>query len=126
LFGNNSILINKIVPENFEEYWNVILKPLFKPNLIEDTNADADTSTSTLNNLKEKLHNIVTVRDNVGEMCWYLYTAALLIVITQYSISSMTCSTDLKTMQANRNAYLTKKDNVEQQNKKATSTTYTS
>ena len=34
--GNTAVLINQIVPSNFESYWN-ILKPLMKPQFQTDS-----------------------------------------------------------------------------------------
>jgi hypothetical protein len=78
LYTNKAILINQIVPENFMETWET-LTPLMKPGI--ETNTD----------LKSKLLDIVVMRDNIGEACWYLYTAIVIISFTSYKMSSHDC-----------------------------------
>jgi hypothetical protein len=80
--GNMSILVNQLVPSNFNEYWN-ILKPLFK---------DKYKSAASSDGLKEKLFDIVVTRDNIGESMWYIYTGILICSIVQFKIASVKCS----------------------------------
>ena len=91
LFGNMGILINKLVPSNFSNYWE-ILKPLMKnPNNEE---------------LREKLLGIVVTRDNIGECMWFIYTGVLLISIVQYNISIRGCINDTNTIKNNYKKYV--------------------
>lgn len=113
--GNTSILINQIVPSNFLEYWN-ILKPLMKEKYQVDT-------PETMGKMNELLQ-IVTTRDNVGEIMWYVYTGILLVSIVQLKISTRPCESDLLTMEKNYNNYLDKKKDVDSKIKKDTSSTY--
>jgi len=76
LYSNKAIIINQIVPENFMETWET-LKPLMKPNVSDD--------------LKSKLLDIVVMRDNIGEACWYLYTAIVIISFISYKLSMQEC-----------------------------------
>lgn len=112
--GNMSILINQIVPENFQDYWAMIT-PLMK-----------DQYQSGAPELKQKLLDVVVLKDNIGEAMWYIYTAILLVSITQYSIISRGCVKDLATQQANQEQYLTEQAAVQTANAKAQSTIYTS
>jgi len=114
--GNTSILINQIVPSNFNAYWN-ILRPLMKEKYQID---NSDTL-----NIKNKLFEIVITRDNIGEAMWYIYTGLLLTSIVQLKISSKGCINNTKTMEQNYKKFL---DNEQKEKKKkdlATSTTYT-
>ena len=96
LFGDPSTIINQIVPENFNEYWE-LLTPLIKPDLPEEKKTD----------LQNKLLHLTISRDNAGESCWYLYTAILLISIVQYNITSKGCvNTDPDQMAAQHQAFL--------------------
>jgi hypothetical protein len=115
LVGNMSVLINEITPTNFENYWKM-LTPLMKPQYQAKNGAPE---------IKQKLLNIVVSRDNTGEAMWYLYTAILLICVTQYKIMTQGCSNNLTTMQSNHQAYLEKEKEITEKNKKLKSKTYT-
>jgi hypothetical protein len=113
LCGNMSILINQIVPSNFVEYWAMLL-PLMK----EQYQAGAPE-------MKQKLLDAVVVRDNIGEALWYIYTAVLLISITQYNIMSKPCNKDLVTLQASQDEYLKTEKKINADSEKQKSTIYT-
>jgi hypothetical protein len=113
--GNMSIIINQIVPENFNEYW-AMLTPLMKEQY---QNSD------TVLDLKQQLLDTVVTRNNVGEALWYVYTAILLISITQYSITSRKCTKDLVAMQASQQQYQEQEAATQEANAKAESTVYT-
>jgi len=114
--GNMSILINQIVPENFNKYWDV-LTPLIKDkykNGLQDE----------LLQKKADLFAVVVTRDNIGEAFWYIYTAMLLISIVQFSIVSQGCTKDVGLMKANMNDYLSKQEAVEKKAAAASSVKY--
>ena len=94
LTGNKSILINQIVPENFNEYWNM-LTPLMKQGM-----AGVD-----IDNLKKQLFDLTILRDNIGEAFWYIYTAILLIFIIQYNIATRGCVKTPETLADSLNSY---------------------
>jgi hypothetical protein len=114
--GNASILINQMVPENFNDYWNT-LKPLMK-----DKYQVEGPETSGIRN---QLFDLVVTRDNVGEFMWYLYTGLLLISIVQLKITSRGCASNPKTMEANYQQFLEKEKEANAAKAQATSTTYT-
>jgi hypothetical protein len=113
LCGNMSILINQIVPSNFVEYW-AMLSPLMK-----------EQYQNGAPELKQQLLDSVVVRDNIGEALWYVYTAVLLISITQYNIMSRPCNKDLATMQADQDKYLKTEASINEKTAKQNSTVYT-
>jgi hypothetical protein len=113
LCGNMSILINQIVPSNFVEYWSMLV-PLMK-----------DQYQAGAPELKQQLLDAVVMRDNIGESMWYIYTAILLISVTQYNIMKRGCTGDLATMQAGYDKYLEKEAAVKTKTEKAQSTIYT-
>ena len=115
--GNTSILINQIVPSNFENYWN-LLTPLKKDKYKNDN----DTETQTLRN---QLFELVVTRDNIGEAMWYVYTGLLLTSIVQLKITTRGCSSNPKTMEQNYQKFLDTQEEVTKQKEQATSTTYT-
>ena len=114
LCGNMSILINQIVPGNFVEYW-AMLGPLMKEEY-QKTGAPE---------LKQQLLDTVVTRDNIGEAMWYVYTAVLLISITQYNIMKRGCTGDLATLQSNHDKYLEQEAALKAKTDKAESTIYT-
>ena len=113
--GNKSILINQIVPDNFEEYWS-ILTPLMKDKYKAE---GPDTE-----KIKNDLFEIVVTRDNVGEAMWYIYTGLLLTSIVQLKITTRGCKSSPQTMQANYKKFLQQEQQSQQAEQNA-STTYT-
>jgi len=91
LTGNMSLLINKIVPANFMKFWD-LLKPLMKEQYHNGENAIS---------MRNKLLELSSTRENIGEGMWYIYTGIILISIVQFSITSKGCVSDLATMQKN-------------------------
>lgn len=114
--GNTSILINQIVPDNFDDYWNV-LKPLMKEKYQID---GPETS-----NIKNDLFEIVLTRINIGEAMWYIYTGILIISLVQIKIMSRPCESDKQAMKANYQAYLEEQEKLKQEKELATSQVYT-
>jgi hypothetical protein len=113
--GNTSILINQIVPNNFDYYWD-ILKPLMKDKYKMDS--------PETNKIKNDLFELVVTRDNVGEAMWYIYTGLLLTSIVQLKITTRGCANNPSTMQANYQKFL-KKEEEEKEKQETTQTTYT-
>jgi hypothetical protein len=114
--GNTSILINQMVPENFDDYWK-ILNPLKKPIYQDDSNPETKK-------IKDELFELVTIRDNIGEAMWYIYTGLLLVSITQMKIASRGCVNSPATMEKNYKQFL--ENEKQAQEAKANSTqTYT-
>lgn len=113
--GNTSILINQIVPSNFDEYWG-ILKPLMK----DKYQADGPET----DNIKNQLFELVVSRDNVGEAMWYMYTGLLLTSIVQLKITTRGCTSNPQTMEANYQKFL-QQEQQQKQSEANSSTTYT-
>ena len=114
--GNTAILINQIVPSNFESYWGM-LTPLMKEKY--------QTVTQETQDLKNKLFDLVVTRDNVGEALWYIYTGVLITSIVQLKITTRGCVNNPKTMEQNYQKFLDKEKQSKEQQEIATSTTYT-
>jgi hypothetical protein len=114
--GNNSVLINQIVPSNFSEYWQ-ILTPLMK----EQYQNDGPQATK----MKEELFELVVTRDNVGEAMWYIYTGLLLTSLVQLKMTTKGCASNPQTMEQNYQKFLQSEQEAKSKNELATSTTYT-
>jgi len=125
LCGNMSILINQIVPENFNKIWTSILTPLMKDKYQPAVNNGVSTENTDSLGLKQKLLDIVILRDNIGEGMWFLYTAILLTSIVQYKITSRGCVQDLKDIQQNQQKYVKQQEVKKAVNAKAKDMVYT-
>jgi len=116
--GNTSILINQMVPSNFDQYWG-ILTPLMKDKY-KMGGPDADK-------MQSDLFELVVTRDNIGEAMWYIYTGLLLTSIVQLKITTRGCNSNPKTMEANYQKFLeNEQKSKEKQDKAATTYTITS
>jgi hypothetical protein len=114
--GNTSVLINQIVPSNFNSYWG-ILEPLMKEKY--------QNNTQDAVNIKKELFELVVTRDNVGEAMWYIYTGLLLTSIVQLKITTRGCVNNPKTMEQNYQKFLDAEEKAKSEKELATSTTYT-
>ena len=114
--GNTSVLINQIVPSNFNEYWK-ILTPLMK----EKYQNDGPEATQK----KQELFELVVTRDNVGEAIWYIYTGILLTSLVQLKMTTKGCSSNPQTMEQNYQKFLASEQEAKAKNELSTSTTYT-
>ena len=115
--GNNSILINQIVPSNFMDYWTT-LKPLRKEKY------QNDNSPETID-IQNRLFELVVTRDNVGEAMWYIYTGILITMIVQLKIATRGCNMNPATMNQNYDKYVANEQQNTTQQEVATSTVYT-
>ena len=114
--GNTSILINQMVPKNFNDYWT-ILNPLMNDKY-KSPGPETDA-------IKNELFDIVVTRDNVGEFMWYLYTGILLTSIVQLKITTRGCASNPKTMEQNYQKFKETEQQAAAAKAQATSTTYT-
>jgi hypothetical protein len=114
--GNTSVIINQIVPSNFQSYWN-ILTPLLKPKY--------QTESPETEKIRNELFEIVVSRDNVGESMWYMYTGLLLTSLVQLKIATRGCVSNPKTMEANYQKFKDAEQKAKDQKSLATGTTYT-
>lgn len=144
LCGNMGILINQIVPSNFNDYWQ-LLQPLLKDSnilnesklfkdkqqSINDANEKLPESEKIPNSInatefyRDELLKLVVSRDNVGEFMWYLYTGILVISIIQYYILSRGCLSDASTMEKNYQNFLQKEQDEQNKKNSTQNTTYT-
>jgi hypothetical protein len=110
--GNKSILINQMNPDNFLDIWN-ILKPLMTPGSFEDMNK------------KTELLNLVVLKDNIGEMFWYIYTAILVSSIVYYNLATRGCVKSVDQIKSEHDTYIQQQEQSIEQQKLNNSTVYT-
>ena len=117
LFGNMSILINQVVPGNFAQYWTTLV-PLMKAKY--KNNLDSTESREK----KQAFLTLVTLRDNIGEACWYIYTGILLAIISQYNIMTHKCDVDPEVAAEKYKEYNKQQEEDEEKKKKQNPVTY--
>ena len=115
IYGNKSILINQMFPDNFISIWDK-LKPLMKPGMYE---------TGGPENKKQQLLDLVVQRDNIGEALWYIYTAILVGSIVYYNLATRGCVKDVNSIKSDYDEYLKKQEEKEKQEKINKSVVYT-
>ena len=113
--GNTSILINQMVPSNFDQYWE-ILTPLMKDKY--------KTGSEEAYKIQSDLFELVVTRDNIGEAMWYIYTGLLLTSIVQLKITTRGCNSNPKTMEANYQKFL-EQEEKDKKDKDKSKTSYT-
>jgi len=110
LVGNKGILINQMVPGNFDSIWTM-LTPLMVPAFVnKQMTGDFEYEIA-----KNKLLGLVALRDNVGEAMWYIYTAILLTSIVSYNLATRGCVKDVQQMKASHDEYLQKEEEMNKQ-----------
>lgn len=110
--GNKSILINQMTPDNFLNIWNN-LKPLMLPNVYENVE------------IKQQLLDIVTLKENIGEAFWYVYTAILISSIVYYNLATRGCVKSVDQIKADHDAYIKQNKETTEKEKLNNSTKYT-
>jgi hypothetical protein len=89
IYSDKSLLINELTPANFEAFWTNF-KPLFK--------ADAGS-------YKEKLYNMIRMKDLVSEFIWYLLVGLIVTTLSSNYIIGMGCNPSLKSIEKNQDKW---------------------
>lgn len=110
--GNKSILINQMNPDNFLDIW-ATLKPLMNPGQYENVE------------IKQQLLGLVTLKDNIGEAFWYIYTAILISSIVYYNLATRGCVKSVDQIKTEHDNYIKQQEETNKQNELNNSTTYT-
>jgi hypothetical protein len=91
LCSNKSIIVNQINPGNFNDMWNM-LTPLMRPEVDED--------------VKQKMLDMVCLKDNIGEAMWYVYAALLLSSIVYYKLATSGCNKSVQQLKKEHDSYV--------------------
>lgn len=103
--NNQSILINKMTPDNFADFW-ATMRPLMKSDI---------TSTSSIeNDYKLQMLNLVVLKDNIGEAIWYIYTALLISSIVYYNLANVGCKKSVDQIKASHDEYVQQQEEAAQ------------
>jgi len=118
---NPSIIINYMVPDNYERFWDTTIKPLLKEEYTINEEAKAN-----LPIMKKALFDLVILRDNIGESIWYIYTGLLLSIIIPYNIAKKGCKKDPQSLTDSIQSYKDQQAQAVQDEAAANSTVYIS
>ncbi len=103
--NNKSILINKMTPDNFADFWST-MTPLMKP--------DVTTSEEKTKYYKSELLSLVVLKDNIGEAFWYVYTALLIASIVYYNLANVGCKKSVAQIKSDYNKYVEQQEAIDQ------------
>jgi hypothetical protein len=103
--NNKSILINKMTPDNFADFWNT-MTPLMKPDITKN-----DEKTKYY---KTELLSLVVLKDNIGEAFWYVYTAMLIASVVYYNLANVGCKKSVAQIKAGYDDYIQQQEAIDQ------------
>jgi hypothetical protein len=92
IYEDQSLLINKFTPENFDFTLNK-LKPIF------------NSASKTFSENRLKLYQLVSIKDNVSEMIWYMLAGVLTSSMSSMGLLSSNCAKSVKQIEAEVKAY---------------------
>ena len=101
MVGDKSILINKMTPDNFTDFWDTLF-PLMKPEITNNA--------VMLTDYKSQLLNLVVLKENIGEALWYVYTALLIASIVYYNLANVGCVQSVNQIKASHDEYIKKQE----------------
>ena len=104
--NNQSILINKMTPDNFADFWST-MRPLMKPTITNTVSIENDYKTQML--------NLVVLKDNIGEAIWYVYTALLISSIVYYNLANVGCKKSVEQIKASHDEYVQQQEETLEQ-----------
>lgn len=104
--NNQSILINKMTPDNFADFWST-MRPLMKPTITNTVSIE--------NDYKAQMLNLVVLKDNIGEAIWYVYTALLISSIVYYNLANVGCKKSVEQIKASHDEYVQQQEEALEQ-----------
>ena len=104
--NNQSILINKMTPDNFADFWST-MRPLMKPTITNTVSIE--------NDYKAQMLNLVVLKDNIGEAIWYVYTALLISSIVYYNLANVGCKKSVEQIKASHDEYVQQQEETLEQ-----------
>ena len=103
--NNQSILINKMTPDNFADFWST-MRPLMKPTITNTVSIE--------NDYKAQMLNLVVLKDNIGEAIWYVYTALLISSIVYYNLANVGCKKSVEQIKASHDEYVQQQEEADE------------
>ena len=114
LFGNKSIMINQMNPENFLSVWDIL-----KPLMINGGDIPG------IEEKQKQLLDLTVIRDNIGEALWYIYSAILISSVVSYNLATRGCIKDVSQIKEDHDAYVQQQEEIQKQEELNNSTTMT-
>jgi hypothetical protein len=112
MFGNKSIIINQMNPENFLSVWDIL-----KPLMVHGGNIPG------IEEKQRELLQLTVIRDNIGEALWYIYSAILISSIVSYNLATRGCIKDVSQIKQEHDAYVQQQEEIQKQQELNNSTT---
>ena len=106
IYSNKSLLINEVNTENYDRFW----QKMTEANLLKD---------SVNSDLKEKFRSVISLKENIGIMVWYLLSGILASYVSYNYILSMSCKRNVNEMKIRYAEYKKKRDKEQIENKKS-------
>lgn len=92
IYSNKSLLINEITQNNFDSFWNK-MSVVFKKGVVNNSI------------LKEKLRDMVRLKDLVAQYIWYMLTGILVTSVGYNYTVNVGCQQSVQEMQKRHNEY---------------------
>ena len=92
IYSNKSLLINEITQSNFDNFWNK-MSVVFKKGVVNNSI------------LKEKLRDMVRLKDLVAQYIWYMLTGILVTSVGYNYTVNVGCQQSVQEMQKRHNEY---------------------
>lgn len=105
IYEDNSLMINEITPENFEDFWSKM-------------QTSGMLSSSVTEESKERLLKLVRMKDIVAEFVWYLLAGVLISTITFSYISNSKCKRSAEYMKQQHEEWKKDADKGEKKKKR--------
>ena len=93
--GNKGILINEINSENFADMWSTLSTLSLDSITLDDKNK-----------MRQDLLDLVLRKENIGEICWYVYCGILVSSIVFYQLSAQTYEKSTSQMAEDQQKYV--------------------
>jgi hypothetical protein len=74
--------------------------------------------------IKQKLLDLVILKDNIGEAFWYVYTSILISSIVYYNLATRGCIKSVEQIKSDHDNYIKKEEELNKQNELNNSTKY--
>lgn len=110
IYDDQSLLINEITPMNFDSFWD----KMTKSNLIRDT-AQIDT-------YKQKLRNLVKLKDLIATGIWYLLAGLLVTSFSYQNMISAKCEKSIVEMKKGEQSHKEQMEKEQKETRKIYST----
>ena len=99
IYTDQSLLINEITQANFDSFWDK-MKSLFNPGVYDNSE------------LKEKLRDMVRLKDLVAEFVWYMLTGGLVTSVGYNYIVNSSCTLSSAEMKKRHEDYVDSEEKI--------------